>query len=339
MKHWPDTVAPLAGAWNEALQLRSLQLVARERRKAVDIFTRERWQGWGRFSVPVELLPDLQAALRAAAVGELELVSWLRHFGTVQLDAFGAVPSPWGYRDNIPMEAKTGGAFFGFENRLPFSEDLTGQSWAPGGGATITLTPGQADPDGGNMAWRVQSTGGNQPWKFYNVDTNCPASPLDIRYVVRVWVKTLSGTTIIKTHTSVVAQTVIPSQNWVFVELDAVRTVAGPPGIVFNVPNASDQLDCLVYRPSFVLSPDALGEANQLNFPNIQQWGYLPTGANRLERYSRRFYVWSTEPQEAAFFGPVFASPVWLAAERESNAIAVSSDAVTYDVSATLIEV
>jgi hypothetical protein len=78
----------------------------------------------------------------------------------------------------------------GTTNLAPSGSDDFVTGWSAAPGVTVTITPGQPDPFGGNNAYRIQSSGGTSTVKYTLFVSGRPNPHTD---TVSLWIKVLSG--------------------------------------------------------------------------------------------------------------------------------------------------
>lgn len=133
-------------------------------------------------------------------------------------------------------------------NILPAGSEDFVTGWTKQGGATITVTPNQPDPDGGNNAYRIccEGNGTREDCTVYEAQgvSTAPHSTL----VFSVWAKTLSGSAIAE-NTQLEAKP-IPS-DWSRISLGFPDTAWSYSG--FATTTVGGTFDILVYQPQINL--------------------------------------------------------------------------------------
>ena len=131
-------------------------------------------------------------------------------------------------------------------NILPVNANTfatSGTGWLAFGGATITVTPGQPDPDGGNNAYLIQSSGGSNILKFYNpVSISNPHTS-----IMAIRAKLLSGNG--KFNDSYNGGTSAFSGGWNTYSVTNSNVASPQMAFALSVNSVSDSLDILAYQP------------------------------------------------------------------------------------------
>ena len=134
-------------------------------------------------------------------------------------------------------------------NILPVGSEDFVTGWAAKGEATITVTPGQPDPDGGNNACRIccEGNGTREDCTVYEVQgiNSAPHSTL----VFSIWAKTLSGSAIAENTQSEAKP--IPS-DWSRISLGIHNADWSFSG--FATTTVGGTFDILVYQPQVNIS-------------------------------------------------------------------------------------
>ena len=118
--------------------------------------------------------------------------------------------------------------------------------WTAYNSSTITVTPGQPDPDGGNNAYRIQSSGGTATLKYFLGSTPVATG---ISYRLCLWAKLLSGNATIKDY---VTTSITPTSSWGLLSWSALGDGASAPLRIYTAA-VGDSLDILVYHPQLNL--------------------------------------------------------------------------------------
>ena len=167
------------------------------------------------------------------------------------------------------------------EQRLARSEDLSNvATWAVVGGATVTRTSGQADPQGGTAAWRLQSTGGSAAAKIGQ--QALAASLLSKRHLLAGYLSVPGGAAAVTVSDGLGAtQTVAAGAGWVPLELQADGDGSTPWKLELAVPTSGDDLDCYLWHPWGAIEDSLWG------LPSTS-WRYGPSGAAAIAVDSKR---------------------------------------------------
>ena len=159
----------------------------------------------------------------------------------------------------------------------------------------MTRTIGQADPLGGTMAWRIQTSGGASGLKMLQ---NVSTAAIGDTYYTEVWVKN-PGAKAVSIYDNIGTAVVVPAgAGWTKVQLLTTCTYIAGVQLLFYAPAAGDALDFYVWHPW-----SAKNDAN-LGLPNAS-WGYVPTEdvaitVDSLGRERVVFYPLSIPPSAAA---------------------------------------
>lgn len=136
----------------------------------------------------------------------------------------------------------------GTTNLLPAgTENFVTGGWGASSGATVTVTPNQPDPFGGNNAYRIQSTGGTGYTK-YVLGVNNLTNPHTI--ISSVWMKVLSGGVYL--YCIAGGSALKTTSTWEKVTASNTYSTTSD-NFRFTTQNIGDSLDILVYQPMMQL--------------------------------------------------------------------------------------
>lgn len=140
-------------------------------------------------------------------------------------------------------------------NILPVgSENFANSShWYDSDGAVCTVTAGQADVNGGNGAYRIQSTGGTLQIKKRLVSGMTGITGITL--TTSVWIKVNTGKCIIRQSgiLSGTDSTLLTSNTWQKIILSGLEGSGYTLSLRFLTETVSDSLDITVFQPQFNL--------------------------------------------------------------------------------------
>jgi len=135
-------------------------------------------------------------------------------------------------------------------NILPSGTENFVTGWSAGAGSpTITITPNQPDPDGGNNAYRIQSSGGSSIGKYYTLRTGL-VNPHTTYSAI--WCKLLSGNAKWGVGDGSTNKT-SATTSWSKITPNPTSCASTNEVLELWTDNIADALDILVYHPQINL--------------------------------------------------------------------------------------
>lgn len=138
-------------------------------------------------------------------------------------------------------------------NILPVGSEDFVTGWNGYDGSVITITPNQPDPDGGNNAYRLQSTGGTNILK-YILNPAVVSPTVGATYGFSIWYKNNSPSTILHfNNVTIFTSETLSSQTWTKITKKGTATTNAIIQMQLRTTDSAGSLDILVYQPQINL--------------------------------------------------------------------------------------